>query len=58
MKSQMNDKFHIYQKYIKRLLDFLLSMLAIIVLSPLMLIIAILVRIKLGKPVIFRQERT
>lgn len=57
MKSQMNDKFHIYQKYIKRLLDFLLSMLAIIVLSPLMLIIAILVRIKLGKPVIFRQER-
>lgn len=47
----------IYQKYIKRLLDFILSLLAIIVLSPIMLITVILVKIKLGSPVIFTQER-
>lgn len=47
----------IYEKYIKRLLDVVLSLLAIIVLSPVMLITAILVRIKLGSPVIFCQER-
>lgn len=46
-----------YKKYIKRLLDFVLSLLALILLSPLLLITAILVRIKLGSPVIFKQER-
>ena len=46
-----------YKKYIKRILDFTLSLLALIILSPLLLIIAILVRIKLGSPVIFKQER-
>lgn len=46
-----------YAKYIKRILDFMLSLLALIVLSPLMLIIYILVRIKLGKPAIFKQKR-
>lgn len=46
-----------YRKCIKRLLDFLLSLIVIIVLSPFMLIIAILVRMKLGKPIIFKQER-
>lgn len=46
-----------YRKYIKRLLDFLLSLIALIILSPLMLIISILVRVKLGKPIIFKQER-
>lgn len=46
-----------YAKYIKRLLDFILSLFAIIVLSPIMLIIYILVRIKLGKPAIFKQKR-
>lgn len=46
-----------YKKYIKRPMDFILSLLALIILSPLMLIIAILVRIKLGSPVIFRQQR-
>lgn len=46
-----------YEKCFKRLLDFLLSLIALIILSPLFLIIAILVRIKLGKPVIFKQER-
>ncbi len=46
-----------YEKKIKRLLDFVLSLLALIILSPIMFIIYILVRIKLGKPVIFKQER-
>ena len=46
-----------YVKYIKRILDFILSLIALIILSPVFLIIAILVRIKLGKPVIFRQQR-
>ena len=46
-----------YKKYIKRILDFILSLIAIIVLSPILLITAILVRIKLGSPVIFKQKR-
>ena len=46
-----------YAKYIKRILDFILSLLALIVLSPVLLIIYILVRIKLGKPAIFKQQR-
>lgn len=46
-----------YAKYIKRMLDFMLSLIALIVLSPLMLIIGLLVRIKLGKPIIFKQKR-
>ena len=46
-----------YEKYFKRMLDFLLSLIAFIVLSPIMAIVYILVRIKLGKPVIFKQER-
>ncbi len=47
----------IYRSCIKRVLDVLLSGFTIIILSPIMLIIAILVRVKLGSPVIFRQER-
>ena len=46
-----------YEKYIKRPQDFLCALLAIIVLSPVMLITAILVRVKLGSPVLFTQER-
>lgn len=46
-----------YRKYIKRMLDFILSFIALIVLSPIILITAILVRIKLGAPIIFKQER-
>lgn len=46
-----------YRKYIKRILDFTLSLIALIVLSPILLITAILVKIKLGSPVIFKQER-
>lgn len=46
-----------YKKVIKRLLDILLSLCILIVLSPLLLVLAILVRIKLGSPVLFCQER-
>ena len=46
-----------YRKYIKRILDFTLSLLALIILSPLMLILTILVKIKLGSPIIFKQKR-
>lgn len=53
----MRHKAGFYEKYIKRLLDVVLSGCALIVLSPLLLVTAILVRVKLGSPVIFCQER-
>ncbi len=46
-----------YKHFFKRLIDFILSLLALIVLSPILLIVALLVRTKLGSPVIFKQER-
>ena len=46
-----------YEKYIKRLLDILLSGCGLILLSPVLLVTAVLVRCKLGSPVIFCQER-
>lgn len=53
----MRHKAGFYEKYIKRLLDVVLSGCALIVLSPLLLVTAILVRVKLGSPVIFCQKR-
>lgn len=50
-------KVGIYQKYFKRPMDFILSLIAIVVLSPVLLVVYILVRTKLGSPVIFKQER-
>lgn len=47
----------LYEKYFKRLLDILLSGLALIVLLPVILVVAFLVKTKLGSPVIFKQER-
>ncbi len=46
-----------YKNYLKRVMDFVLSLLAIIVLSPVLLVVVILVRIKLGSPVLFTQDR-
>jgi len=46
-----------YERFIKRPQDFLCALLATIVLSPVLLITAILVRIKLGSPVLFTQDR-
>lgn len=50
-------KCGIYAKYLKRPMDIILSLCAIIVLSPVLLIVATLVRAKLGSPVIFKQKR-
>ena len=52
-----DHKKGIYEKYIKRLQDFVCAVIGLIVLSPVILVTAILVRVKLGSPVIFRQER-
>lgn len=46
-----------YERFFKRPLDIIFSLLALIILSPILLIVAILVRIKLGSPIIFKQER-
>ncbi len=46
-----------YKNCIKRCLDILLSLCGIIVLSPVLLVLAVLVRVKLGSPVLFKQER-
>lgn len=46
-----------YRKYIKRPMDFTLSLIAIIFLSPILIITALLVKINLGSPVLFKQQR-
>ncbi|MDO4284877.1 MAG: sugar transferase [Eubacteriales bacterium] len=46
-----------YRNYIKRALDFILALLGLVILSPVYLILILLVRIKLGSPVFFGQER-
>ena len=51
------EKRGLYRRYFKRPFDFVLSLIAIIILSPILLLIAFLVRIKLGSPVIFKQQR-
>lgn len=47
----------VYKNYLKRPMDFVVSLSALVLLSPLILIIGILVRVKLGSPVIFKQKR-
>lgn len=46
-----------YKRFVKRLLDIIFSAMGIVFLSPIMLIIAVLVRCNLGSPVIFTQDR-
>lgn len=46
-----------YLKYGKRIFDLILSVMAVLILSPILMITAVLVRVKLGKPVIFSQAR-
>ncbi len=46
-----------YSKYIKRILDFFISLIAFIILLPFMFVLFVLVRVKLGKPAIYRQNR-
>ena len=52
-----NSKIGIYGRFIKRPMDFMLSLIAIIILSPVFFIVAFLVKTKLGSPVLFKQER-
>jgi undecaprenyl phosphate N,N'-diacetylbacillosamine 1-phosphate transferase len=51
------SKSGLYRRFVKRPMDFMLSFTAIIVLSPILLVVAILVRTKLGSPVLFKQQR-
>ena len=54
---ELQRKCGFYEKYVKRLLDIVCSLVAILVFSWLYLIIAAAVRIRMGKPVIFKQPR-
>ena len=57
-KYQNNHKpYGPYERFFKRPLDFIFALLALIILSPILLIVAILVRIKLGSPILFKQDR-
>ena len=47
----------IYRRFLKRPLDFILSLIAIVILSPVLITVSILVRVKLGSPVLFKQKR-
>ena len=53
----MEHKKGLYEKYIKCPLDFTCALIALIIFSPVMLVVAILVRINLGAPIIFKQAR-
>ena len=57
MKPINSRKMGFYEKYIKRGIDVVCAMGAIVVFSPLYLGVAILVRVKLGSPVLFTQDR-
>jgi lipopolysaccharide/colanic/teichoic acid biosynthesis glycosyltransferase len=46
-----------YKKIFKQLMDFTLSLMAIVVLSPVFIIVGVFVRVKLGSPVLFKQKR-
>ncbi len=52
-----HKKKSIYETYIKRPQDFILALIACIILSPVLIITAILVKINIGSPILFAQER-
>lgn len=56
-KPNAHKLYGLYERYIKRFLDAFLSTGALIVFSPIYFILAILVRTKLGTPVLFAQDR-
>lgn len=55
--DEIKPRKSIYTVFLKRVIDFCCALAAIIVLFPVMLITAILVRIKLGSPILFKQDR-
>lgn len=54
---QQTAKEYFYRRHIKKPMDFMLSLCAIIILSPVLLVVALLVWLKLGSPVIYKQKR-
>jgi lipopolysaccharide/colanic/teichoic acid biosynthesis glycosyltransferase len=54
---KLTRKDGLYRRYFKRPMDFILSLIAIIILSPILAVVALLVRTKLGSPTIFKQKR-
>ena len=57
VKKEVKVKKGIYRRFVKRPMDFILSLMAVIVLSPVLIIVGVLVRFKLGSPVLFKQKR-
>lgn len=57
VKEEVKQNKGIYRRFFKRPMDFILSLMATIFLSPVLIIVAILVRFKLGSPVLFKQKR-
>lgn len=57
VKEEVKQNKGIYRRFFKRLMDFILSLMAIIFLSPVLIIVGVLVRVKLGSPVLFKQKR-
>jgi len=57
VKEEAKVKKGIYRRFLKRPMDFILSLMAIIVLSPVLIFVGVLVRFKLGSPVLFKQKR-
>lgn len=57
MPSISNRKMRFYEKYVKRVIDVICSIGALIILSPVYAIVAILVKLRLGSPIIFTQDR-
>jgi len=55
--SEVKQNKGIYRRFLKRPMDFILSLMAIIFLSPVLIIVGVLVRVKLGSPVLFKQKR-
>ncbi len=53
----MGGSTKIYARYVKRILDFVMAFVLAVILSPVILLAALLVRIKLGSPILFKQER-
>jgi len=57
VKEEAKVNIGIYRIFLKRPMDFILSLMAIIFLSPVLIIVGALVRVKLGSPVLFKQKR-
>lgn len=57
MTDMKHKPYGLYEAYIKRIQDFICALIAMILLSPILLVVAILVRKKLGSPILFVQER-